>query len=80
MECAGANSDASGHAIRELDLKKSPAISETLDWARSLVLLHANQLDSGLVHDTLNVLLKYEEDIVEAEGQLGKLLKIADGL
>jgi hypothetical protein len=44
------------------------------------VLLHANQLDSGLVHDTLNVLLKYEEDIVEAEGQLGKLLKIADGL
>ena len=47
------------HAIRELDLKKSPAISETLDWARSLVLLHANQLDSGLVHDTLNVLLKY---------------------
>ena len=68
------------HAIRELDLKKSPAISETLDWARSLVLLHANQLDSGLVHDTLNVLLKYEEDIVEAEGQLGKLLKIADGL
>ena len=68
------------HAIRELDLKKSPAISETLDWARSLVLLHANQLDSGLVHDTLNVLLKYEEDIVEAEGQLGKILKIADGL
>ncbi|MDG1066644.1 MAG: MoxR family ATPase [Luminiphilus sp.] len=68
------------HAIRELDLKKAPAISETLDWARSLVLLHANQLDSGLVHDTLNVLLKYEEDIVEAEGQLGKLLKIADGL
>lgn len=68
------------HAIRELDLKKAPAISETLDWARSLVLLHANQLDAGLVHDTLNVLLKYEEDIIEAEGQLGKLLKIADGL
>ena len=68
------------HAIRELDLKKAPAISETLDWARSLVLLHANQLDAGLVHDTLNVLLKYEEDIIAAEGQLGKLLKIADGL
>ena len=67
-------------AIRVLDLKKSPAISETLDWDSSLLLLHANQLDAKLVHDTLNVLLKYEEDIVEAESQLGKLLKIAEGL
>ena len=44
------------------------------------MLLHASQLDAGLVHDSLNVLLKYEEDIIAAEGQLGKLLKIADGL
>lgn len=66
------------HGIRELDLKKVPAISETIDWARSLVLLHANELDASLVHDTLNVLLKYEEDILEAEGQLSKLLKLAD--
>lgn len=66
------------HAVRELDLKKAPAISETIDWARSLVLLHANQLDAHLVHDTLNVLLKYEEDIIEAEDQMGKLLKLAD--
>lgn len=66
------------HAVRELDLKKAPAISETIDWARSLVLLHANHLDAHLVHDTLNVLLKYEEDIIEAEDQMGKLLKIAD--
>ena len=66
------------HGIRELDLKKAPAISETIDWARSLVLLHANELDASLVHDTLNVLLKYEEDILEAEGQLGKLLKLAE--
>lgn len=63
------------HAVRELDLKKAPAISETIDWARSLLLLHADQLDSQLVHDSLNVLLKYEEDINTAESQLGRLLK-----
>lgn len=62
------------HAVRELDLKKAPAISETIDWARSLLLLHADQLDAALVHDTLNVLLKYEEDVATAEGQLHKLL------
>ena len=62
------------HAIRALDLKKAPAISETIDWARSLILLHASNLDDGLVLDTLNVLLKYEEDIKIAEGQLPKLM------
>ncbi len=62
------------HAIRSLDLKKAPAISETIDWAKSLVLLHAKDLDGSLVLDTLNVLLKYEEDIKIAEGQLPKLM------
>ena len=62
------------HAIRSLDLKKAPAISETVDWAKSLVLLHARDLDGALVRDTLNVLLKYEEDIQTAEGQLPKLM------
>lgn len=68
------------HAIRELDLKKAPAISETIDWARSLLLLHAEQLDSRLVHDTLNVLLKYEEDINTTEGKLTSLLKQLENL
>ena len=62
------------HAIRSLDLKKAPAISETIDWAKSLVQLHAKDLDGSLVLDTLNVLLKYEEDIKIAEGQLPKLM------
>jgi MoxR-like ATPase len=62
------------HAIRSLDLKKAPAISETIDWAKSLILLHANELEGNLVLDTLNVLLKYEEDIKIAEGQLPKLM------
>jgi MoxR-like ATPase len=63
------------HAIRELDLKKAPAISETIDWARSLLLLHAEKLDRQLVHDTLNVLLKYEEDIETAESVFSKLAR-----
>jgi hypothetical protein len=50
-----------------------------VDWAKSLVLLHARDLDSALVTDTLNVLLKYEEDIQTAEGQLPKLMAAAAG-
>lgn len=65
------------HAVRALDLKKAPAISETIDWAKSLILLHAKDLEGGLVLDTLNVLLKYEEDIKMAEGQLPKLMASA---
>jgi len=63
------------HAIRDLDLKKAPAISETIDWARSLLLLHAERLDSRLIHVTLNVLLKYEEDINTAEDKLSGILR-----
>ena len=51
------------HELRSLDLKKMPAISETIDWARTLVLLHAEALDPQLVKDTLNVILKFQEDI-----------------
>jgi len=65
------------HAVRALDLKKAPAISETIDWAKSLILLHAKDLEGNLVLDTLNVLLKYEEDIKIAEGQLPKLMASA---
>ena len=63
------------HGLRTLDLKKAPAISETIDWARSLVLLKANQLDRQLVRDTLNVLLKFEQDIEAAQEALPELLK-----
>ena len=49
--------------IRKLDLKKQPAISETIDWARTLLLLHAEALTPEMVETTLNVLLKHEDDI-----------------
>jgi len=63
------------HSLRSLDLRKAPAISETIDWARSLVLLKASQLDRQLVRDTLNVLLKFEQDIQAAQEALPELLK-----
>ncbi|GIW42916.1 MAG: ATPase [Candidatus Binatia bacterium] len=56
--------------VRQLDLKKVPSISETLDWARALVLLNADQLEEQLVHDTLNAVLKYEGDIRKAQEEL----------
>jgi MoxR-like ATPase len=65
------------HSLRQLDLKKVPAISETIDWARSLLLLHADSLDEELVRSSLNVLLKFEDDIEAADPQLRKLVKEA---
>ena len=58
------------HDIRSLDLKKLPSVSETIDWARVLVLLQASELDTDIVKDTLNVLLKYEADIEAAQPQI----------
>ncbi len=66
------------HALREMDLKKMPAISETIDWAKALVLLHADKLDAELVKATLNVLLKYEDDIQLVEPEVYSLLKKLD--
>ena len=60
--------------LRKLDLKKTPSISETLDWARALLALNATQLEEGLVRDTLNVILKYEGDIKKAQSELGRLI------
>jgi MoxR-like ATPase len=61
--------------IRELDLKKTPSISETLDWARALLALNANELEDEIVNDTLNVILKYEGDVKKAQSELSKLLE-----
>jgi MoxR-like ATPase len=49
--------------MRTFELKKLPSVSETIDWARALVLLHVTELDGDSVRDTLNLLLKYESDI-----------------
>lgn len=63
------------HRIRDLDLKKLPSISETLDWARALMALNAEELEDELVGDTLSVILKYEGDVRKAQGELSKLIE-----
>jgi MoxR-like ATPase len=60
--------------VRELDLKKRPSVSETLDWTRALTILNAATLDARLVEDTLSLVLKYEGDIERAREKLSDLL------
>ena len=57
-------------SIRQLDLKKAPSVSETLDWARTLMLLNIDSIDEQTAKDTLNVLLKYQTDIAKAAKEL----------
>jgi MoxR-like ATPase len=63
------------HRIRQVDLKKTPSISETLDWAKALTLLNADRLDEQTVDDTLNTILKYEGDIRKAQDELKDYLQ-----
>jgi len=57
-------------SLRQLDLKKAPSVSETIDWARTLVLLGIQTIDAKTATDTLNILLKYRTDIQKAEKEL----------
>ena len=57
-------------ALRRIDLRKNPSVSETLDWARALVTLNAKALDRETMENTLTVLLKYEADVARARRAL----------
>jgi MoxR-like ATPase len=59
------------NSIRQIDLKKSPSISETIDWARTLVYLGRNEITPEVLGDTLHILLKYQSDIGKARKELG---------
>ena len=63
-------------SIRRLELKKPPSVSETLDWARTLVLLGVQHIDAEVAAETLNILLKYQSDIARANKELATV----DGL
>lgn len=56
--------------LRGMDLKKSPSVSETLDWAKALVALNADHMDEATLNNTLTVLLKHEADVQRARGGL----------
>jgi MoxR-like ATPase len=57
-------------SIRQLELKKAPSVSETIDWARTLVLLNVKEVDAALAKETLPILLKYHSDITKAAKEL----------
>ena len=57
-------------SIRSLDLKKAPSVSETIDWARTLIALSIEDVDEQVLGDTLHVLLKYQADIEKAAKEL----------
>jgi MoxR-like ATPase len=62
-------------AVRQMDLKKPPAVSETIDWARTVVLLNMSVLDAEFIRNTLNVLLKFRSDIENVEGEIARLMR-----
>ena len=62
-------------SIRSLEIKKAPSISETIDWARTLLYLGKNDVTPEVIGETLHVLLKYQSDIVKAR----KELQVPDG-
>jgi len=62
------------NGLRKLDLRKAPSIAETLDWARALRALGIKELDVAAVRQTLNLVLKHEEDLRKAESKLSTML------
>ena len=60
--------------IRDLDLKKKPCISETLDWAQSLIALQVEDLSQEVVTDTLNIICKYRSDVVQVTEKMEKIM------
>ena len=65
--------------IRSADLKKTPSISETLDWAKALTVLNVDRLDDALVGETLSAILKYEGDLRKGQEELQGFLARARG-
>jgi MoxR-like ATPase len=57
-------------SIRQIELKKAPSVSETIDWARTLVLLGIEHIDAATAKETLHILLKYQSDITKAAKEL----------
>jgi MoxR-like ATPase len=63
--------------LRNLDLKKLPSVSETIDWAKALVLLNVKVLDSEIVRETLNILLKFQSDIDTSDPEIDSIVDMS---
>jgi MoxR-like ATPase len=57
-------------SVRSFDVKKPPSISETLDWARTLLLLGVKHVDGQMTRQTLSLLLKYQQDVDKVSAEL----------
>jgi MoxR-like ATPase len=62
-------------SLRKLDLKKSPGISETIDWVKALTLLNVQSLDQELVNETLDTIVKYEGDVRKAQDEMKEYVR-----
>lgn len=65
-------------ALRDMPLRKAPSVSETIDWARTLVALGADSLDEVIVHESLGVILKHQDDVKKVTARLD-LDQVLDG-
>ena len=65
--------------VRELDLKKPPSIAESIDWARALLLLGADDIDSRVFTDTLSIIVKHRTDLDVVAERVGMKLAVPSG-
>jgi MoxR-like ATPase len=65
-------------AARQLDLRKAPSISETIDWARALTLLNVASLDREVIEDTISLIIKHDQDVERVQQELPRLLGLAE--
>ena len=66
------------HQVRQLDLKKPPSIAESIDWARTLLLLGANDIDHDTFIETMSVIVKHRTDLDTVAARVGVTLEQAD--
>ena len=66
------------HMVRSLDLKKPPSIAESIDWARALMLLGAEDIDQGMLERTMSIIIKHRTDFDLVAERVG--VKLSDGL
>jgi hypothetical protein len=66
------------HFLRDLDLRKSPSIAETIDWAQALIHLGITQIDEDVLKQTLPVLLKYQEDLQLIKSKYREMIRLGN--
>jgi MoxR-like ATPase len=66
------------HMVRNLDLKKPPSIAESIDWARALILLGADDIDGSVLERTMSIIVKHRTDLDVVAERVG--VKLQDGL